>query len=343
MKNKYINSIIILILFILFGISYAEEYFLFHNEWKDQTKEAEQTKNTLSNFSFEDIREIENIEIFKTPDKNLLKTIVKKIEEAKNRVYIEAYIFTEKDLRSALIKAKKSWVDVKVIMEKNVYMANNINKKTYDEFVKNNIEVIWSDGADYALNHSKFFIIDDEVILSTWNLSYSMFSKNRDILLFIKDEVILEKILKNFMFDFKKDKNHIYDNNLVLSPFYSREKIEFLINSAKKDIKLYFPYFGDDKLQSILEDKLDSNINIKIVTDKKNEKVEEFNNLWFEVKVLQKHTEHAKIIIVDWLYAYIWSINFSSYSLDKNKETWILIKNESVIKKLNEFFNEDFK
>jgi hypothetical protein len=56
---------------------------------------------------------------------------------------------------------------VKIIMEKNVYMANNINKKAYDEFVKNNIEVVWSDSSDYALNHSKFFIIDDEIILST--------------------------------------------------------------------------------------------------------------------------------------------------------------------------------
>jgi hypothetical protein len=52
-------------------------------------------------------------------------------------------------------------------MEKNVYMANTINKKTYDEFIKNNIEIIWSDSTDYALNHSKFLIIDDEFILST--------------------------------------------------------------------------------------------------------------------------------------------------------------------------------
>jgi hypothetical protein len=52
-------------------------------------------------------------------------------------------------------------------MEKNVYMANNINKKTYDEFIKNKIDVIWSDSNNYALNHSKFFIIDDELLLST--------------------------------------------------------------------------------------------------------------------------------------------------------------------------------
>jgi phosphatidylserine/phosphatidylglycerophosphate/cardiolipin synthase-like enzyme len=33
--------------------------------------------------------------------------LVKKIDEAKKRIYIEIYIFTEKDLRAALIRAKK--------------------------------------------------------------------------------------------------------------------------------------------------------------------------------------------------------------------------------------------
>jgi hypothetical protein len=72
-----------------------------------------------------------------------------------------------------------------------------------------------------------------------------MFTKNRDFMLFIKDKLILEKILANFVFDFKKDKNFIYDDNLVLSPFYSREKIEFLLKNAKKEILIYFPYFDD--------------------------------------------------------------------------------------------------
>ena len=341
--KKYLNSIIIILLFILFSFFNAKEYFLFHSENKKEILNIKETKDKISNFSFDKIRKLEGLEIYKTPDKNLLKTLVEKIWNAKNRVYIEAYIFTEKEIRSALIKAKKRWIDVKVEMEKNVYMANNINKKTYDEFIKNKIEVIWSDSSDYALNHSKFFIIDDELLLSTWNFSYSMFTKNRDFMLFIKDKLILEKTLANFAFDFKKDKNFIYDDNLVLSPFYSREKIEFLLKNAKKEILIYFPYFDDIGLQSILEDKLNEWVNIKIITDKKNTKVDEFKSIWFDVKVLDKYTEHGKIILVDWIYAYLWSVNFSTSSLDKNKETWILLKNEDIITKLKDFSLEDFK
>ncbi len=341
--QKFLNISIIFFLFILFSIFYAKEYFLFHDKKQEINKNILNSKSDLQNFSLENIRTLEYVDIYKTPDKNLLKILVEKIKNAKTRIYVEAYIFTEKDLRSALVYSKKRWVEVKVLMEKNVYKANNINKKTYDEFIKNQIEVVRSDSNDYSLNHSKFFIIDDEIVISTWNFSYSMFTRNRDFILFIKDRLLLEKKVKNFEYDFKKDKNFVYDENLVLSPFYSREKIEKLIKSAKKDIKIYFPYFSDDNLVKLLENKVNEGIDIKIITDKKNEKIEEFQSLWINVKILPKLTEHAKSILVDDMYLYVWSINFSTFSLDKNKETWIILKDINIIEKYIKFFSEDFK
>lgn len=342
-KSKHLNLIIILFLFILFSFFYAKEYFLYHTWIAKTNSNFVDVKKSLSDFSFDKIREIDWLEIYNTPDKNLLKLLVEKIRNAKTRVYIEAYIFTEKDLRDALIKAKKSWIDVKVEMEKNVYMAGNLNKNTYNELIKNNIEVVWSDSSDYSLNHSKFFIIDDEVVLSTWNFSYSMFTKNRDFILFINDKIILKSLLENFLLDFKKERDFVYDDNLVLSPFFSREKIEFLLKNAKSDIKLYFPYFEDDVLLKILEDKLNSWTNIEIVTDKNNERVNELKNIWYKIKVLDKYTEHAKAILIDWTYLYLWSINFSTYSLDKNKETWIIIKDKNIVSKFLDIYKEDFK
>ncbi|MDD3302180.1 MAG: phospholipase D-like domain-containing protein [Candidatus Gracilibacteria bacterium] len=343
MKKKYINSIIITSLFLLFSGLYAKDYVSFHSEEKLKQISQEQIKNDISAFSLEKIKDIENIEIHKTPDKNLIKTISEKIKNAKKRIYIEAYIFTEKDFLSALTKAKKNGVDIKIIMEKNVYKAGNINKKAYDEFTKNKIDVIWSDSSDYSLNHSKFFIIDDEIIISTGNLTYSAFTKNREFFLFISDKNILEKMLTNFNLDFAKDKKYVYDDNLVFSPFYSRQKIEYLLTKAESEIDMYFPYFEDDRLQNMLEDKIDSGINVKIVTDKQNENVKEFEDLGIKIKVLPKYTEHAKVIVIDQKIAYVGSINFSKYSFDENKETGILIKNENIVKNLLANFQEDFK
>jgi phosphatidylserine/phosphatidylglycerophosphate/cardiolipin synthase-like enzyme len=37
----------------------------------------------------------------------------------------------------------------------------------------------------------------------------------------------------------------------------------------------------------------------------------------------------------------MWSINFSEYSLDKNREIWILIKEKKIISKFREIFSKD--
>ena len=34
--------------------------------------------------------------------------------------------------------------------------------------------------------------------------------------------------------------------------------------------------------------------------------------------------------------------NFSEYSLDKNREMWIILKNEDVVKSILEIFKKDF-
>jgi phosphatidylserine/phosphatidylglycerophosphate/cardiolipin synthase-like enzyme len=52
---------------------------------------------------------------------------------------------------------------------------------------------------------------------------------------------------------------------------------------------------------------------------------------------------HAKAILIDEKYLFIWSINFSSYSINKNREVWIIIKNSKIINKFLKIYNQDIK
>jgi phosphatidylserine/phosphatidylglycerophosphate/cardiolipin synthase-like enzyme len=52
---------------------------------------------------------------------------------------------------------------------------------------------------------------------------------------------------------------------------------------------------------------------------------------------------HSKAILIDNKYLFIWSINFSKYSLDKNREIWILLKNWDIISKFKSLFAIDFE
>jgi phosphatidylserine/phosphatidylglycerophosphate/cardiolipin synthase-like enzyme len=52
---------------------------------------------------------------------------------------------------------------------------------------------------------------------------------------------------------------------------------------------------------------------------------------------------HAKAILIDEKFLFIWSINFSTYSIDQNREIWILIINNEIINNFLNIFNQDIK
>lgn len=346
-KEKIITSLIISIFFIVFSIFNFEEYYNFHKEKIEISKSNLELEKKIKDFDLKNIENIEEIKLYYTPSKDLLNNIVEKINSSKNYVYIEVYMFTEKRIKEAIIKAKKRWVDVKVILEKDPYMAYTINDKTYYEFKKNNIEVVWSNTDNYALNHSKMILIDDLNIISTWNITYSTFTKNRDFFLFIRDDKIKKILHEIFYNDFNWIKSSPYNENLVLSPSYSRSKIINLIENAEKDIKIYIQYFKDDEINNkLIEIKNIKNIKISAIipdTADKDESTKKLIKEGIDIKKIPKYKMHAKAILVDEKYLFIWSENFSSYSLDKNREIWFIIKETEVIDDFLNIFNYDFK
>jgi len=346
-KEKIITSLIISIFFIVFSIFNFEEYYNFHKEKIEINKNKIELESKIKNFDLKNIENIEEIKFYYTPSKDLLNNIVEKINNSQKYVYIEVYMFTEKRIKEAVIKAKKRWVDVKIILEKDPYMAYTINDKTYNELQKNNIDVVWSNTENYALNHSKMILIDDLNIVSTWNLTYSTFTQNRDFFLFIKDDNTNKLLKEIFYNDFNWIKSSPYSENLVLSPSYSRNKIIDLIESAEKDIKIYIQYFNDDEINNkLIEIKKLKDIKISAIipdTATKDENTKKLIKSGIEIKKIPKYKMHAKAILIDEKYLFIWSENFSSYSLDKNREIWFIIKNNEVISDFLDIFNYDFK
>jgi phosphatidylserine/phosphatidylglycerophosphate/cardiolipin synthase-like enzyme len=93
-------------------------------------------------------------------------------------------------------------------------------------------------------------------------------------------------------------------------------------------------------------EKSKNKVKVILVMDKKSlkenwDKIKDWKNNQIEIHVLKKETAHAKAILVDKQYLYIWSENFSTNSLDKNRETWILLKNKDIILQFIQLFEKD--
>jgi phosphatidylserine/phosphatidylglycerophosphate/cardiolipin synthase-like enzyme len=245
-----------------------------------------------------------------------------------------------------LKNAKKRWVDVKVLLEKNPYKAYNINNKSQKNLELSKIEVKWSDTQDYSFNHSKFLIIDDAFYISTWNYSYSTFKYNRDFFMYSSNPDLLYIIEKIFNNDFIWNKKQFYHPNIILSPFSSRHIFENYFQSAKTSIDMYFQYFKDDNLVNLLIEKQKSWIQITAIVPKTalSNNIHVLNKMqksWIRLHIMSKDKMHAKAILIDNSYLFIWSINFSSYSLDHNRELWLLMKNNKTIKEFIQYFEDD--
>lgn len=147
---------------------------------------------------------------------------------------------------------------MKVLLEKNVYLAGNLNTKMFEDLKKNGIEIAYSNAKNYSLNHTKMMIIDDEVMISTGNYSYSSFKYNREFFLFFKDQNYLQLFEQIFHSDFAGIKKDFSQSNLVLSPYSSRNKLEYLIKNAKKSIQIYAHNISDMSILELLVQAHDS-------------------------------------------------------------------------------------
>jgi len=326
MFQKIATFLFIIIFFWVFSYFYWEDFFS-HLEKKENISKQEKIISwKLEEFSVEKIRDLEETDFYYTPSKEVLWKIVHKINKSKTSVYIEVYMLTERKIKLALFNAKKRWVDVKIILEHSPYLATHLNKKYFKEYNETGINIVWSNPKNYTLNHSKIILIDnEELILSTGNFTSSNFKYNRDLFIFSKDKNIVSSFSKIFEKDFIWEKYDFYDDSIVLSPTYSRIKIQKLIKNKTKSwvqIKIIMADFG---YKSFIENNPD---------------YKKYSNL--EVKEISKKLKmHSKAVLVDNKFLFIGSINFSKPSLDKNREMWVLLKNKEIIKEFNKLFDWD--
>ncbi len=333
----------LLLFFGILAISFWDEYFDFYKEQKHQ----EYTPNS-QDFETEYIQDISVDRLWHTPDKQLRDILAQRIRDAEKRVYISAYIFTEKTLRDAVIYTHEQWKDVQVLLENNPYRAPYLNDKIYNAFQNEWLPVRWSDPLNYALNHAKYIIIDDSVYISTGNFSYSLFTKNRDLIIETRNPEVLEVLEEVFLADFSHKKRFFAHENLVISPETSRKQLTNLVRSAQNTLDIYFPYVADDAFQYELFSASDRWVRVRFITEKgfyeDAENVvllEEFYRKGIEVFPIKKYKLHVKAILADEEVLYIGSINFSRYSFDENREIGILLKEQEIISQFLELYNND--
>jgi len=120
--------------------------------------------------------------------------VINLINNAHDKIFIEMYVFTNKDIMQALADADARGVDVRIILEKSI----DINNNAYVFLKSKGVDVRWS-GGDYRVTHAKLMIIDNKTFIGSPNFSYSAFHRNREF------AVLLSCTKNQFETEFYKD------------------------------------------------------------------------------------------------------------------------------------------
>lgn len=133
------------------------------------------------------------IEVYFSPKDKSSVRIIQILQNAKNYIYIPAFLITHSGITTELINAKKRNVDVRIIIDANSTTTRN---SKHNLLRKYGIPLKTENYAGKL--HSKMMIIDDEYLITgSMNFSNSGENKNDENLLIIKDNKIA-KLHKDF-------------------------------------------------------------------------------------------------------------------------------------------------
>jgi len=288
-----------------------------------------------------------NVALYEQPDSGHTP-ILDALQSAKKEILVEVYLLSDKQIINALEDAKARGIAVKVMMEEHPFGGGNLNQKTETALAANNIQTEWSDPA-FALTHEKAIVIDDnEALILSQNLTASSFSKNREYDVFDTNPSDVQEIRTIFIDDWeRKSFSPTADDNIIESPNDSRAGITTLLTNAQKSIDMEVEDINDNALVNLLSEKAKTMpVRLIVPTIKQvssnQTALQEISAAGVQIKTISSPYMHAKMIVADDTKAYVGSINFSTQSLDENRELGIILTQQDSIQKLETTFASDW-
>lgn len=288
-----------------------------------------------------------NLVLYVQPDTGH-QPLLDAINSAQKEVLVEVYLLSDKQIISALENAHSRGVDVKVMMEQHPVGSGTLNTKTKQELDSDDIATEWSNPS-FTLTHEKSITIDgSETFVLSQNLTASAFSKNREYDVLDTNPTDVTEVRTIFIDDWeRKSFSPPQDTNLIESPDNSQAALTTLVNNATTSVDAETEDINDNQLTQTLAEKAKT-IKIRLIVptlsqvSSNEQALKELTNAGVQVKTISSPYMHAKMILADDTKAYIGSINFSTQSMNDNRELGIILTQPDDLQTLQTTFETDW-
>ncbi|MBU0630722.1 MAG: hypothetical protein KKC80_07395 [Candidatus Margulisbacteria bacterium] len=283
--------------------------------------------------------------------------IIAALNKASKSICLTIYEINDPEIVAALQSAAARKVEVKVIY--NYYSFSPAKRET----ILSGVASLESAGiltraatSEFTVTHQKSFVIDGtSAIIMTFNLQPEYFGGTRDFGIVTTDPAEVAEICRVFNADWDYRPVTPTCEALVWSPVNSREKITSLIGASRVSLEVYNEEVEDRGCINALTREAAAGVDVRFISAQLMNNGYD-GNTWGRRELNRGGVAanygdflyiHAKMVLADQnkpgARVYLGSENFSTTSLDHNRELGILLSEPEILARLNSIFSADWK
>jgi cardiolipin synthase A/B len=274
------------------------------------------------------------------------------IDHARHSIDVTMYEFSDGTAEHGLALAAARGVQVRVVLDKR---EDSVNSGAYQYLSSHGVKVAWS-SSKFEYTHQKTVVVDGaEAVIMTANLTSQYYPTSRDFLVVDSNPADVAAISAVFNADFAHAPVTPGDgSDLVWSPTDSQEKLLAVINSATSSLRIYSEEMGDTTVEDALIAAAKRGVEVQVCGENEDG---EYNSAYSRLADAGVHISyyssstgfyiHGKVIEADdgtsHARVFIGSENFSSTSLDRNRELGLIVSDPAVLSAIASTFAADFQ
>ncbi len=277
------------------------------------------------------------------------QVILDAINNARQSVWLEMYLLTDKNIIQALENAAGRHLEVRVMLEPKPFGGGS-PQPTLDALKAAGASVETTNPS-FQLTHEKGLIIDGSTaFIMTSNFTFSALNgKNREYGIIDSVPQDVQGTIDIFNADWKRSAVQVSDPNLVVSPLNARSTLTTLITSAQHSLIIEAEELYDTNIQQAIASDAQRGVQVQVILptpqsqpDSNSTGITTIKNAGAQVKEDPQLIMHAKMLVVDGNKAFVGSENFSTPSLDNNRELGLQFADPAIITTLQQTFQQDW-
>lgn len=294
------------------------------------------------------------IQVFVEPDAGEAP-ILSAISGARVSIWAEVYLLTDRTVIRALEDAAHRGVDVRVLLEAHPFGSGDVSAaRTLEELQAAGVSARPANPV-FRYTHEKALVVDAATAyiltsnLSRSGLGGSASGANREYGVIDTDPRDVAQIAAIFTADWNHTTAVLDDPRLVVSPLNARAGLAALIGGAHALLQIEDEEMLDRLSEDLLIAATRRGVAVQIVlpapgasTPDSGADVTRLSQGGVRVRYLVAPYMHAKLVVADGAVAFVGSENFSSTSLDENRELGITIGEPQALATLSHVYAQDW-